>query len=200
MRNFLWSGSGQSTKINYVYWNLVSLPKSEGGLGIRKISEVNDACLSSLVGKPPLVPLSGVHGFKSATSNPTPFEAQQTQTMVHAFGKKLVASLSSLNREATDQRVSSLFPNGVLNIPLSVPEDIWNLLLQGYFQSSPIPKYTRRPADTIVCMLGNGTATLPSPKPPTFPTVTSSVSMQSGFKETHTVSINEVTVTMVEPR
>ena len=102
MRNFLWLGSGLSTKINYVNWNLVCLPKSEGGLGIRKISEVNDACLSSLVGKPPLVPLSGVHGFKSATSNPTPFEAQQTQTMVHAFGKKLVASLSSLNREASE--------------------------------------------------------------------------------------------------
>lgn len=48
MRNFLWSGSGQSTKINYVNWNLVCLPKSEGGLGIRKTSEVNDACLLKL--------------------------------------------------------------------------------------------------------------------------------------------------------
>eukprot|EP00268_Persea_americana_P050676 TRINITY_DN5531_c0_g1_i10.p1 TRINITY_DN5531_c0_g1~~TRINITY_DN5531_c0_g1_i10.p1 ORF type:complete len:402 (+),score=55.89 TRINITY_DN5531_c0_g1_i10:246-1451(+) len=53
---------------------------------------------------------------------------------------------------------------------------------------------------SIVFMLVNGTATLPSPKPPTFPTVRSSVLIHSGSNEHNKASINEVTVTMVEPR
>ena len=48
MRHFLWSGNATVSKINYVKWETVSLPKEEGGLGIRKISEVNEAAFIKL--------------------------------------------------------------------------------------------------------------------------------------------------------
>ena len=48
MRHFLWSGQANSTKFNYVNWATVSLPKAEGGLGIRKISKVNAASFIKL--------------------------------------------------------------------------------------------------------------------------------------------------------
>ncbi|XXG68935.1 hypothetical protein AAC387_Pa06g1917 [Persea americana] len=48
MRQFLWSGNASSSKISYVNWAQVTLPKDEGGLGIRRLKEVNDASLLKL--------------------------------------------------------------------------------------------------------------------------------------------------------
>ncbi|XP_057489421.1 uncharacterized protein LOC130775286 [Actinidia eriantha] len=45
-RNFLWSGNCNSNKKPLVAWNEVTLPKSEGGLGIRNIKIWNKALLS----------------------------------------------------------------------------------------------------------------------------------------------------------
>ncbi|XXG84671.1 hypothetical protein AAC387_Pa10g2137 [Persea americana] len=47
-RLFLWSGNAHHRKIHYVSWATVTLPKAEGGLGIRKISEVNTASFIKL--------------------------------------------------------------------------------------------------------------------------------------------------------
>ena len=43
IRNFLWSGNASSLKLNYVNWATMCLPKIEGGLGIRKIADINNA-------------------------------------------------------------------------------------------------------------------------------------------------------------
>lgn len=48
MRHFLWSGNASSSKTNYVNWVQVTPPKDEGGLGIRKLLEVNDASFIKL--------------------------------------------------------------------------------------------------------------------------------------------------------
>lgn len=40
---FLWSGS--SDEVN---WSVICVPKEEGGLGVRKISELNDSCMLKL--------------------------------------------------------------------------------------------------------------------------------------------------------
>ncbi|KAJ8631601.1 hypothetical protein MRB53_024924 [Persea americana] len=56
MRQFLWSGNANSSKINYVNWATVSLAKVEGGLGIRRLFEVNAASLITL-------------GWKASTRN-----------------------------------------------------------------------------------------------------------------------------------
>ena len=44
MGNFLWPGNASSLKLNYVNWAIVCLPKIEGGLGIMKIADINNAC------------------------------------------------------------------------------------------------------------------------------------------------------------
>ncbi|XXG76899.1 hypothetical protein AAC387_Pa08g1162 [Persea americana] len=56
MRLFLWSGNAPNHKINYVSWATVTLPKVEGGLGIRKLSDVNTASFIKL-------------GWQASTSN-----------------------------------------------------------------------------------------------------------------------------------
>lgn len=49
MRNFLWSSSSEKKKrSNMVKWDLVCVPKAEGGLGLRRLKEVNDGCLLNL--------------------------------------------------------------------------------------------------------------------------------------------------------
>lgn len=48
MRNFLWSTSLDKCKTNFVSWGKVCLSKSEDGLGIRRLQEVNSACFISL--------------------------------------------------------------------------------------------------------------------------------------------------------
>ncbi|KAJ0827228.1 putative reverse transcriptase zinc-binding domain-containing protein [Helianthus annuus] len=45
MRRFLWAGSYVEKKISWVAWDIVTLPKQQGGLGISKLQEVNDALL-----------------------------------------------------------------------------------------------------------------------------------------------------------
>lgn len=42
--NFLWFASWEKRKLNSVGWEKVCLPKSEGGLGLRHLQEVNRAC------------------------------------------------------------------------------------------------------------------------------------------------------------
>ena len=48
MRNFLWSTSPDRTKRNFVNWETVCLPKKEGGLGLQKMKDFNQACLLKL--------------------------------------------------------------------------------------------------------------------------------------------------------
>ena len=48
MRQFLWSRNASFSKINCVNWATVSLPKAKGGLGIRRLSEVNAASFIKL--------------------------------------------------------------------------------------------------------------------------------------------------------
>ncbi|XP_042519136.1 uncharacterized protein LOC122092899 [Macadamia integrifolia] len=48
MRNFIWSGDMEVTKKIVVNWDDVCKPKQEGGLGIRRLRDVNFACLAKL--------------------------------------------------------------------------------------------------------------------------------------------------------
>ena len=48
MGNFLWSANPDRLKSNRVRWEMVCLPKSEGGLGLRRVKEFNEACLLNL--------------------------------------------------------------------------------------------------------------------------------------------------------
>lgn len=45
-RKFLWSGSDEAKKINWVCWDRVSLPKKDGGLGIKNLEHFNMNLLS----------------------------------------------------------------------------------------------------------------------------------------------------------
>ena len=45
MRRFLWAGCSNTQKIHWVAWDRVTLGKKEGGLGIPRLSDVNDALL-----------------------------------------------------------------------------------------------------------------------------------------------------------
>lgn len=47
-RIFLWIGLEEKTKINLVNWEKVCKPKSMGGLGIRKISDLKKALLTKI--------------------------------------------------------------------------------------------------------------------------------------------------------
>eukprot|EP00268_Persea_americana_P060889 TRINITY_DN7635_c0_g2_i2.p1 TRINITY_DN7635_c0_g2~~TRINITY_DN7635_c0_g2_i2.p1 ORF type:complete len:212 (+),score=20.35 TRINITY_DN7635_c0_g2_i2:1088-1723(+) len=48
MRNFLWSSNSIQRKRNLVSWKTICLPKNECGLGIQRISDVNDGCMLRL--------------------------------------------------------------------------------------------------------------------------------------------------------
>lgn len=48
MRNFLWSANPDRLKSNLVRWEVVCLPRSKGGLGLRRVKEFNAACLLKL--------------------------------------------------------------------------------------------------------------------------------------------------------
>lgn len=48
MRNFLWSANFERLKSNLVRWETVCLPRSKGGLGLRRVKEFNQACLLNL--------------------------------------------------------------------------------------------------------------------------------------------------------
>jgi hypothetical protein len=45
-REFLWGGKGGRKRINWVKWDIVCLPKSQGGLGVRDVRAVNISLLS----------------------------------------------------------------------------------------------------------------------------------------------------------
>lgn len=47
-RNFLWGGDGTVRKTSMINWNTVTLPKKEGGLGIKSMRSLNMALLSKL--------------------------------------------------------------------------------------------------------------------------------------------------------
>ena len=49
MRSFLWTGQDLKLKGAKVSWERVTRPKSEGGLGIKKSSDLNNACLAKLI-------------------------------------------------------------------------------------------------------------------------------------------------------
>jgi len=44
-RNFLWGGGNETTKIPWVKWDTVCLPKIKGGLGIKDLNKFNEALL-----------------------------------------------------------------------------------------------------------------------------------------------------------
>ncbi|MFS7991078.1 putative RNA-directed DNA polymerase [Helianthus anomalus] len=46
MRKFLWGGSGEGRRMSWVSWDCVTSPINSGGLGIRKLGQVNKALLS----------------------------------------------------------------------------------------------------------------------------------------------------------
>ena len=48
MGNLLWSANPERTRSNLVKWEIVCLPKSEGGLGLRRVKEFNEACMLKL--------------------------------------------------------------------------------------------------------------------------------------------------------
>lgn len=48
LSNFLWSACEERTKRHCISWHVVCLPKNEGGLGLRRLKELNDACLLKL--------------------------------------------------------------------------------------------------------------------------------------------------------
>ena len=48
MRNFLWSSDPDRLGNNFVIWETICLPKSEGDLGLRRLKEFNDACFMKL--------------------------------------------------------------------------------------------------------------------------------------------------------
>ena len=45
MRRFLWAGSSDERKINWVAWDIITKSKKAGGLGVNKLQDVNDALL-----------------------------------------------------------------------------------------------------------------------------------------------------------
>ncbi|KHN48760.1 Putative ribonuclease H protein, partial [Glycine soja] len=42
-RNFMWGGNQDHKKIPWVKWDVICLPKNDGGLGIKDISKFNEA-------------------------------------------------------------------------------------------------------------------------------------------------------------
>lgn len=48
MRNFPWSANPERLRSNLIRWETVCLPKLEGGLGLRRVREFNEACLLNL--------------------------------------------------------------------------------------------------------------------------------------------------------
>eukprot|EP00268_Persea_americana_P065905 TRINITY_DN8878_c0_g2_i2.p1 TRINITY_DN8878_c0_g2~~TRINITY_DN8878_c0_g2_i2.p1 ORF type:complete len:120 (-),score=17.54 TRINITY_DN8878_c0_g2_i2:563-922(-) len=50
-RKFLWSSSDQKTQSNLIAWDTICLPKYEGGLSLRRMAEVNEACSLKLAWK-----------------------------------------------------------------------------------------------------------------------------------------------------
>lgn len=47
-RNFILGEWDDKRHIHDVNWNAITKPKNEGGLGLRKLSEMNKACLAKL--------------------------------------------------------------------------------------------------------------------------------------------------------
>ena len=66
-KNFLWSGNCNSNKKPLVAWKEVTLPKAEGGLGIKNMEAWNKALLTKTCGtsKPKSIPL-GFNGFTTS--------------------------------------------------------------------------------------------------------------------------------------
>ncbi|KAF5798708.1 hypothetical protein HanRHA438_Chr07g0306431 [Helianthus annuus] len=48
MRSFLWGGSNGVNKMHWVSWDIVTSPKSDEGLGISRLSDVNIALITKL--------------------------------------------------------------------------------------------------------------------------------------------------------
>lgn len=48
-RTFLWTGMEEKNRLSLVNWDIVFLPKTMGGLGIRKINALNKALISKVV-------------------------------------------------------------------------------------------------------------------------------------------------------
>ena len=47
-RNFLWSGTEERNKVSLVNWEEVCKPKNKGGLGVRRLRDLNKALLMKI--------------------------------------------------------------------------------------------------------------------------------------------------------
>ena len=47
-RNFLWSGTEEKNKLSLVNWEEVCKPKEKGGLGVRRLRDLNKAILTKI--------------------------------------------------------------------------------------------------------------------------------------------------------
>ena len=47
-QNFLWSGGSEKNRLSLVRWDIACKPKSRGGLGVRRISDLNNILLTKV--------------------------------------------------------------------------------------------------------------------------------------------------------
>ena len=48
MRNFLWGADPSNSRCHFVRWDKICLPKAEGSLGLRRLKDLNEACMLRL--------------------------------------------------------------------------------------------------------------------------------------------------------
>lgn len=110
MRNFLWSASLEKQRSNLVNWELVCLPKTQGGLGLRRVKEFNEACLLQLGWSKHHQTPSGLACFVKGTLGPHPFGILGTQRLAPASGRGSGHWLSISNEVALDSWEWALYP------------------------------------------------------------------------------------------
>ncbi|GFS40060.1 hypothetical protein Acr_00g0066450 [Actinidia rufa] len=117
-RNFLWSGNCNSNKKPLVAWNEVTMPKSEGGLGIRNMKAWNKALLSKTLwdiqAKKDSLWVQWVHQIYMSNSNFWDYKVKHADSpllkQVIALRDEIIASEESM--EGAIQRVNQWTTNG----------------------------------------------------------------------------------------
>ncbi|GFZ13830.1 hypothetical protein Acr_24g0000200 [Actinidia rufa] len=117
-RNFLWSGNCNSNKKPLVAWNEVTMPKSEGGLGIRNMKAWNKALLSKTLwdiqAKKDSLWVQWVHQIYMSNSNFWDYKVKHADSpllkQVIALRDEIIASEESV--EGAIQRVNQWTTNG----------------------------------------------------------------------------------------
>ncbi|GFY81235.1 hypothetical protein Acr_01g0010440 [Actinidia rufa] len=117
-RNFLWSGNCNSNKKPLIAWNEVTMPKSEGGLGIRNKKAWNKALLSKTLwdiqAKKDSLWVQWVHQIYMSNSNFWDYKVKHADSpllkQVIALRDEIIASEESV--EGAIQRVNQWTTNG----------------------------------------------------------------------------------------